>query len=60
MLEADERKQLIALTRTSKSSGKLYPNARTLLLCDRAAEGLGWTVAKPVEALGVSARTIEH
>ena len=34
--------------------------AGLLLLCDRGPEGPGWTVARVAEALGVSARTIEH
>ena len=59
-LESDERKYLLQLTRTSKSSGKLFRNARALLLCDRGPEGPGWTVARTAEALGVSSRTIEH
>ena len=29
-------------------------------VCDRGPEGPGWTVARVAEALGVSARTIEH
>lgn len=60
-LESDERGYLLQLTRTSNSSGKLFRNARAMLLCDRGPEGqVGWTVAKTAEALGVSSRTIEH
>ena len=61
-LEAEEREELVSLARTVKTSGKLFANARALLLCDRGPEGPDppWTVAKTAEALGVSSRTIEH
>ena len=53
---------MVSLTRTVKTSGKLFANARALPLCDRGPEGPDppWTVAKTAEALGVSSRTIEH
>ena len=59
-LETEEREELLSLTRTSKTSGKLFLNARALLLCDRGPAGPGWTVARTAEALGVTSRTIEH
>lgn len=59
-LESDERQQLLAVSRSSKASGRLFRNARALLLCDQGPEGPGWTIARAAEALGVSSRTIEH
>ena len=60
-LTVEERSELKALTRAAtKTTGKRFLYARALLLCDRGPEGLGWTVARVAEALGVSARTIEH
>ena len=59
-LESGERQELLAASRSSKASGKLFRNARALLLCDQGPEGPGWTVARTAEALGVSSRTIEH
>ena len=59
-LEPEERQELLALTRTRKSSGKLFVYARALLLCDHGPGGSAWTVAGTAEALGVSQRTIEH
>ncbi len=59
-LETEEREKLLSLTRSSKTSGKLFLNARALLLCDRGSAGPGWTVARTAEALGVTSRTIEH
>ncbi len=61
-LEPEEREELASLTRTVKTSGKLFANARALLLCDKGPAGPDphWTVARTAEALGVSSRTIEH
>ena len=59
-LESKERTELVSLTRTVKTSGKLFRNARALLLCDKGPEGPAWTVGKTAQALGVSSRTIEH
>ena len=60
-LTAEERAELKALTRAAtKTTGKRFLYARALLLCDRGAEGPGWTVARVAEALGISARTIER
>ena len=60
-LTLEERSELNALTRAAtKTTGKRFLYARALLLCDRGPEGSGWTVARVAEALGVSARTIEH
>ena len=59
-LTVEERSELKALTRAAtKTTGKRFLYARALLLCDRGPEGPG-TVARVAEALGVSARTIEH
>ena len=59
-LEPGERADLVSLTRTAKTSGKVFRNARALLLCDRGPGGPAWTVSHSAEALGVSSRTIEH
>ena len=59
-LTPEEREELRRLTRTSKTSGKLFRNARALLLGDRGPDGPGWHVARVAEAMGVSSRTIEH
>lgn len=59
-LDSEERKDLESLTRTSKTGGKLFRNARALLLCDRGPQGPGWSVAAVAAALGVTPRTLEH
>lgn len=59
-LEAAEREELLALTRNGKTSSKVFVSARALLLCDQGPHGPAWTVATTAEALGVTARTIEH
>ena len=58
-LKFKERKDLVSLTRTAKTSGKLFRSARALL-CDKGPEGPAWTVSKTAQALGVSSRMIEH
>ena len=58
-LTAQERQQLQALTRTGKTSAKRFLYARALL-CDQGPEGPGWTVVRTAEAMGVTARTVEH
>ena len=59
-LTPQERQELQALTRTGKTSGKRFLYARALLLCDKGADGRGWTLARTAEAMGVTARTVEH
>lgn len=59
-LTPEERSELEAITRDGKTRAKRFRNARALLLCDAGVEGPEWTVAATAEALGVSARTIEH
>ncbi len=59
-LTAQERQELQALTRTGKTSAKRFLYARALLLCDQGPEGPGWTVVRTAEAMGVTARTVEH
>ena len=59
-LTPQERQELQALTRTGKTSGKRFLYARALLLCDKGPDGPGWTVARTAEAMGVTARTVEH
>ena len=58
-LTVEERAELKASRAATKTTGKRFLYARALLLCG-GPEGPGWTVARVAEALGVSARTIEH
>ena len=59
-LTPDEREELASLTRPRKTTGKLFRNARALLLSDKGPTGPGWTVACTAQAMGVTPRTIEH
>jgi transposase len=59
-LTVEEREELEALTRTSKTNAKQFLYARALLLCDASPAGPAWMVADTAEALGVTSRTIEH
>ena len=59
-LTKTEREELGELTRKGKSSASRFVHARALLLCDAGEHGEPWKVADVAEALGVSARTIEH
>jgi transposase len=59
-LTAQEREELEALTKTAKTNAKRFLYARSLLLCDAGPQGPAWTVADTAEAMGVTARTIEH
>ncbi|MDO8691560.1 MAG: helix-turn-helix domain-containing protein [Dehalococcoidia bacterium] len=59
-LTEEERQKLEALTKTAKTNAKRFLYARSLLLCDAGPEGPAWTVACTAEAMGVTARTIEH
>ena len=61
-LTETERQSLTALTRSSKTNAPKFVHARALLLCDvgEHAENPPWKVADVADALGVSARTIEH
>jgi transposase len=59
-LTEQERQDLEAVTRDGKTGAKKFIHARALLLCDAGSDGPAWTVAKAAEALGITARTIEH
>jgi transposase len=59
-LTAEERHQLEDLTRHGKTAAAKFIHARALLLCDAGPHGNPWKVADVAEALGISARTIEH
>lgn len=59
-LTEQERTELEGMTKDGKTPAKRFLNARALLLCDANKDGLQWTVEKTAEALGVTARTIEH
>jgi transposase len=59
-LTEDERCRLEALTRSGKTMAPKYVHARALLLCDAGPLGKSWKVSEVAEALGVTARTVEH
>ena len=59
-LTKQERKDLVALTRSGKTGAKKFIHARALLLCDAGPDGPAWTVSAAAEGLGVTCRTIEH
>jgi transposase len=59
-LRSEERVELEVLTRTAKTNARRFLYARALLLCDAGPQGPAWTVADTAEAMGVTARTIEH
>ena len=60
-LTADERNELAAITRKGKESARKVLFARALLLLDQGPEGTErWTVGRTAEAVGMSARTLEH
>ena len=61
-LTLEERVQLEALTRSSKTNAPKFIHARALLLCDTGPDGTDrpWKVADAAAAPGISARTIEH
>ena len=59
-LTAQERKDLETLTKTGKTNAKRFLYARALLLCDAGPQGPSWPVHHTAEAMGVTARTIEH
>ena len=60
-LNADERTTLEEITRTGIRAAKTVLYARALLLLDRNADSVKrWTVASVGEALGMTARTLEH
>lgn len=59
-LTKEERSDLERMTKDGKTPAKRFLNARALLLCDASDGEARWTVAQVAEALGVTARTIEH
>jgi hypothetical protein len=59
-LTPEERRELGALTKTTRTNAKRFLYARALLLCDAGPEGPAWPVAETAEAMGVTSRTIEH
>src|ERR1035441_2158915 len=59
-LSEDERSRLEGLTRCGKTAAHTFIHARALLLCDAGPHGCGWKLADVAQALGVTARTIEH
>ncbi len=59
-LTEQERRELEAMTKTTKTNAKQFLYARSLLLCDAGSQGPAWDVADTAEAMGVTPRTIEH
>ncbi len=61
-LTETEREALTTLTHSSKTNAPKFIHARALLLCDvgNPDQEPPWKVAEVADALGVSARTIEH
>ena len=59
-LTQEERGQLEELTHSGKTAASKFIHARALLLCDAGEFGTPWKVADVAEALGITARTIEH
>ncbi len=59
-LTEQERQELDAMTKTAKTNARQFLYARALLLCDAGPQGPAWTVENTAEAMGVTARTIEH
>jgi hypothetical protein len=59
-LTQEERARLEELTRSGKTAASKFIHARALLLCDAGEFGNPWKVADVAEALGITARTIEH
>jgi transposase len=60
MLSRAERAELEALAKKDQTGAKRFVHARILLLCDAGVAGPGWPSERIAEALGVTARTIEH
>lgn len=59
-LTGEERNELEAMTKQGKLNARKFIHARALLLCDAGDGGPAWKVADAAEALGITARTIEH
>jgi hypothetical protein len=59
-LTEEERGDLEAITRNGKTTALRFIHARALLLCDAGEHGPAWKVHDAAEALGITARTIEH
>jgi transposase len=59
-LTDDERCRLEILTRSGQTTAPKYVHARALLLCDAGPLGKAWKVSEVAEALGITARTVEH
>ena len=58
-LTSEEREMLVNMTKDGKTPAKRFAYARALLLCDKNSDST-WTVKETAEALGLTARTIEH
>ena len=59
-LSADERAQLVSLTRSGKRSAQLLTKARILLKADVSEAGEGWSDSRIAEALDTSVANIER
>jgi len=59
-LTAEERDHLVKFSTTGHRAVKAVQHARALLLLDAGDSGTKWTVARVSEAVGLSARSLEH
>jgi len=59
-LADEERAELAVLTRKDRIGARKFAHARVLLLCDSSPGQSPWPTARVAEALGVSARAVEH
>jgi len=61
-LTNNEREQLNAMARTSRTDARRFIHGRVLLLsdCGEHATELPWKVADVARALGIGVRTVEH
>ena len=59
-LTKEERDELEAISSKGKKAARTILYARALLLVDQGEYGQGWIVAQVAEAVGVTARSIEH
>jgi len=55
-----ERDDLAGITRNGKTGAKKFIRARTLLLCDAGSGRTPWSNHQIAEALGITARSVEH
>ncbi len=59
-LTQEERKQLEAISTKGKKAARTVLYSRALLLLDAGEHGPKWPVSRVAEAVGVTARSLEH